>query len=53
MTNDPQPRRLQRELVENQTYPLRIGLTEESWADEIVVPDPSGNRLVFHTPRGE
>jgi catechol 2,3-dioxygenase-like lactoylglutathione lyase family enzyme len=44
-------RRLQRELAESTVYPLRIGLDSEPWGDDLTVPDPFGNRLVFHTPR--
>jgi hypothetical protein len=41
---------LQRQLKESTIYPLRIGLAHEPWGDEIAVPDPFGNRLIFHTP---
>jgi len=44
-------RRLQRELVENAVYALRIGLDSEPWGDDLAVPDPFGNRIIFHTPR--
>ena len=44
-------RRLQRELLESPVYPLRIGIDEESWGADLVIPDPFGNRIVFHTPR--
>lgn len=44
-------RRLQRELAESPVYPLRIGLDSESWGDDLAVPDPFGNRIIFHTPR--
>lgn len=44
-------RRLQRELVENTVYPLRIGLDSEPWGEDLVVPDPFGNRIIFHTPQ--
>ena len=43
--------RLQRALVENPVYPLRIGLENQSWGDDLAVPDPFGNRIIFHTPR--
>ncbi|MGH3509164.1 MAG: glyoxalase superfamily protein [Nocardioidaceae bacterium] len=43
-------RRLQRELAESPIYPLRIGLSSESWGDDLAVPDPFGNRIIFHTP---
>ena len=42
--------RLQRELVDSPVYPLRIGLEQETWGDQIAVPDPFGNRVIFHTP---
>jgi catechol 2,3-dioxygenase-like lactoylglutathione lyase family enzyme len=41
---------LQRRLEADPTYPLRIGVTEEEWGSDLVVPDPFGNRLLFHTP---
>lgn len=44
-------RTLQRELVESPVYPLRIGLSEQPWGDDLVMPDPFGNRIVFHTAR--
>jgi hypothetical protein len=44
-------RRLQRELVESPVYPLRVGLDSEAWGDDLAVPDPFGNRIIFHTPR--
>lgn len=44
-------RRLQRELVESTVYPLRIGLDSEPWGDDLAVPDPFGNRIIFYTPR--
>lgn len=43
-------RALQRELAASQVYPLRIGLSREPWGDDLELPDPFGNRLVFHTP---
>lgn len=43
--------RLQRELVESPVYPLHIGLDSESWGDDLAIPDPFGNRIIFHTPR--
>jgi hypothetical protein len=46
----PDVRRLQRELVDSDVYPLRIGLDEEPWGDDLVLPDPFGNRIIFHTP---
>lgn len=46
----PDVRDLQHRLKESSLYPLRIGLAHESWGDEITVPDPFGNRLIFHTP---
>ena len=44
-------RTLQRELVESTVYPLRIGLSEQPWGDDLVMPDPFGNRIIFHTAR--
>jgi hypothetical protein len=44
-------RRLQRQLVESLVYPLRIGLESEQWGEDLTVPDPFGNRIIFHTPR--
>lgn len=44
-------RRLQRELAESPIYPLRIGVDSEPWGDDLTVPDPFGNRIIFHTPR--
>lgn len=44
-------RSLQRELVESPVYPLRIGLESEPWGDDLAVPDPFGNRIIFHSPR--
>jgi catechol 2,3-dioxygenase-like lactoylglutathione lyase family enzyme len=32
-------------------YPLRPGIEEEEWGADMVVPDPFGNRLVFHQPK--
>ena len=46
-------RSLQRRLVESPVYPLRIGLSSEPWGDDLSVPDPFGNHIIFHTPRGE
>lgn len=43
-------RRLQRELRKNTVYPLRIGVAEQPWGDDLVVPDPFGNRIIFHSP---
>lgn len=42
---------MQRRLTTSDVYPLHIGITSQDWADELVLPDPFGNRLVFHTPR--
>ncbi len=47
----PDVRRLQRDLVESPVYPLRIGLDRHPWGDDLAVPDPFGNRLIFHTQR--
>lgn len=44
-------RRLQRDLVDSLVYPLRIGLDRHPWGDDLAVPDPFGNRIIFHTPR--
>ncbi|MCW2528996.1 MAG: putative glyoxalase [Pseudonocardiales bacterium] len=44
-------RRLQRELAASTIYPLRIGIESEPWGDDLAVPDPFGNRIIFHTPR--
>jgi hypothetical protein len=46
-------RRLQRRLKESPIYPLRIGLQHTPWGDELAVPDPFGNRLIFHNPAPE
>lgn len=43
-------RRLQRELAASPASPLRIGLTHQPWGDDLAIPDPFGNRLIFHTP---
>jgi catechol 2,3-dioxygenase-like lactoylglutathione lyase family enzyme len=47
----PDAQRLQRELARSAIYPLRIGLQSQPWGDELAVPDPFGNRIIFHTPR--
>jgi hypothetical protein len=47
----PDVRRLQRELADSPVYPLRIGLDSQPWGDDLAVPDPFGNRLIFHTAR--
>jgi hypothetical protein len=44
---------LQRSLRDSDVYPLRIGLSHEPWGDDLSVPDPFGNHLIFHTPRGD
>ncbi len=44
-------RALQRRLADSDVYPLKIGLSHEDWGDDLVVPDPFGNRLIFHSPR--
>lgn len=41
---------LQRELEASPAYPLRIGIDHQPWGDDLDVPDPFGNRLVFHAP---
>lgn len=45
--------RLQRELADSTIYPLQIGLERQPWGDDLVVPDPFGNRIIFHTPQRE
>lgn len=45
-------RRLQRELAESPVYPLRIGISRRPWGEDLVIPDPFGNRLIFHSRRG-
>ncbi len=47
----PDAQRLQRQLLESPVYPLRIGLDRQPWGDDLAVPDPFGNRIIFHTPR--
>ncbi len=42
---------LQRELAASSVYPLRIGVVAQPWGDDLTVPDPFGNSLIFHTPR--
>jgi hypothetical protein len=42
---------LQRELAASSVYPLRIGVSAQPWGDDMDVPDPFGNRIIFHTPR--
>ena len=42
---------LQRRLRDSDVYPLRIGLDHQPWGDDLDIPDPFGNRLIFHTPR--
>jgi hypothetical protein len=44
---------LQRRLKESQIYPLQIGIQQTPWGDEVAVPDPFGNRVVFHSPSPE
>ncbi|WHU45409.1 glyoxalase superfamily protein [Gordonia sp. L191] len=44
---------LQRRLHDSTIYPLRIGLVHEPGRDEVRVPDPFGNRLIFFTPTGQ
>ena len=41
---------LQRELAASPVYPLRIGVSAQPWGDDLTVPDPFGNRIIFHTP---
>jgi catechol 2,3-dioxygenase-like lactoylglutathione lyase family enzyme len=42
---------LQQRLHDSDVYPLRIGLSQESWGSDLDVPDPFGNHLIFTTPR--
>lgn len=42
--------RLQQELANSPLYPLQIGLNAEAWGQDLAVPDPFGNRIIFHTP---
>ncbi|MFC6713246.1 glyoxalase superfamily protein [Branchiibius cervicis] len=42
---------LQRQVRDSDVYPLRIGLDRQPWGDDLQIPDPFGNRLIFHTPR--
>jgi hypothetical protein len=42
---------LQRELVASPIYPLQIGVSSRPWGDDLAIPDPFGNRIIFHTPR--
>ena len=42
--------RLQQELADSTVYPLRIGLAAQPWGQDLDIPDPFGNRLIFHTP---
>lgn len=44
-------RHLQRELADSPLYPLRIGIDSQPWGEDLTVPDPFGNRIIFHTPR--
>ena len=43
--------RRQRELAASAVYPLRIGVSAQPWGDELDVPDPFGDRIIFRTPR--
>lgn len=43
--------RLQRILAGGPVYPLRIGLDSEPWGADLAIPDPFGNRIIFHTSR--
>lgn len=47
----PDVRTLQKQLVDSPVYPLRIGLGTEPWGEDLEIPDPFGNRIIFHTPR--
>ncbi|MBC9823930.1 glyoxalase superfamily protein [Terrabacter sp. MAHUQ-38] len=42
---------LQHELGASAVYPLRPGIDRQAWGDDLVLPDPFGNRLIFHSPR--
>jgi hypothetical protein len=42
--------RLRKQLFDNDSYPLRPGISELPWGQDMVLPDPFGNRLVFHQP---
>lgn len=42
---------LQQRLRDSDVYPLHIGLDHQPWGDDLDIPDPFGNRLIFHTPR--
>jgi len=44
--------RLQRELAAERAYPLRIGVESQEWGDDLMIPDPFGNRLIFTSIRG-
>lgn len=39
-----------REALNRKPYLLRPGLEKMPWGSELVIPDPFGTRLVFHTP---
>lgn len=47
----PDAAALQRQWRDSEVYPLRIGLDRQEWGDDLTMPDPFGNRLIFHTPR--
>lgn len=41
---------LQRQLLANPASPLRIGVVTQEWGEELSIPDPFGNTLIFHEP---
>lgn len=43
-------RALQRQLLTNSASPLRIGVEVQEWGEELSIPDPFGNTLIFHEP---
>lgn len=44
-------RHLQQELRSSSVYSLRIGIDSEPWGDDLAIPDPFGNRIIFYTPQ--
>jgi hypothetical protein len=47
--NVPDVWQLQDRLARRTEYPLKIGTEKQDWADELLIPDPFGNRLIFST----
>lgn len=41
---------LQRRLFANAAPPLRVGVEAREWGQELSIPDPFGNTLIFHEP---